>query len=172
MAAFPAADREIKQEKIRKCVFKMENDYSELWDDYSGQFNKKLVYDCGGDWKKLDADEQEIAALWKLVVDTNNGGFEQFFTNWGYECYWYAMRGIQRIGDRGLLELLHNTYMDVFDKFREDKRLTYYSDIFEYLTEEDEDILRETNIAFWEEHGVRLCGEAYEFYCNGLKKKP
>lgn len=141
-----------------------------IWDDYSVKFNKKLVYDCGGDWKKLDPDEQEIAALWKLYVDINNGGFEQFFTNWGFECYWYAMRGIQRIGDETLLELLHNTYLDVFDKFREDKRLTYYSDIFQYLTEEDENILRETNIAFWEEHGDRLCKEAYEFYHDNLKK--
>ena len=142
----------------------------DLWDDYSGEFNKKLVYECNGDWKKLDPDEQEIAALWKLVADTYNGGFEQFFTNWGYECYWYAMRGIQRMGDRELLELLHGTYLNVFDKFREDERLTYYSDIFDYLTEEDEDILRETNIAFWEEHGDRLCKEAYEFYHDNLKK--
>lgn len=147
-----------------------ERDYDELWDEYSGEFNKKLVFDCGSDWSKLDETEQEIAALWKLVVDTNNGGFEQFFTNWGFECYWYAMRGIQKIGDKTLLELLHGTYLRVFDKFREDKRLTYYSDIFEYLTEEDENILRETNTAFWEEHGERLCEEAYKFYCEDLKK--
>lgn len=148
----------------------MEKDYCELWDDYSGEFNKKLIYEFKNDWKKLDPDEQEIAALWKLVADTNNGGFEQFFTNWGYECYWYAMRGIQRIGDKTLLNLLHGTYTDVFDKFREDTRLTYYSDIFEYLTEEDENILMETNTAFWEEHGERLCKEAYEFYHDKLKK--
>lgn len=147
-----------------------EKDYDELWDNYSGEFNKKLVYDCGGDWKKLDETEQEIAALWKLVVDTNNGGFEQFFTNWGFECYWYAMRGIQKIGDETLLALLHNTYLDVFDKFSRDTRLTYYSDIFDYLTEEDENILRETNIAFWEEHGDRLCEEAYRFYHDEMKK--
>ncbi|MDE6731343.1 MAG: DMP19 family protein [Oscillospiraceae bacterium] len=147
-----------------------EKNYDELWDEYSGKFNKKLVFDCGSDWSKLDETEQEIAALWKLVVDTNNGGFEQFFTNWGYECYWYAMRGIQKIGDRTLLELLHGTYMNVFDKFREDTRLTYYSDIFDYLTEEDEDILRDTNIAFWEEHGERLCEEAYKYYSEKLGK--
>lgn len=149
-----------------------EKSAEDIWDEYSVEFNKKLVYDCGGDWKKLDETEQEIAALWKLVVDTYNGGFEQFFTNWGFECYWYAMRGIQRIGDETLLELLHGTYLDVFDKFSRDERLTYYSDIFDYLTEEDEDILRETNIAFWEEHGDRLCEEAYRFYHDEMKKQP
>lgn len=145
-------------------------DFDELWNEYAAAFNDKLETENGGEWARLDETEQEIAALWKLVADTNNGGFEQFFTNWGYECYWYAMRGIQRMGDRVLLELLHGTYMNVFDKFREDERLTYYSDIFDYLTEEDEDILRDTNIAFWEEHCGKLCREAYEFYHNDLKK--
>lgn len=55
-------------------------DYGELWDDYSIEFNSKLV-ECNGDWSKLDKDEQEIAALWKLFVDINNGGFIQFFCN-------------------------------------------------------------------------------------------
>lgn len=148
----------------------MEKDYDELWDRYSIEFCKKLEYDCGGEWSKLDPDEQEIAALWKLAVDIDNGGFEQFFCNWGFECYWYAMRGIQRIGDKKLLELLENTYMNVFDKFREDKRLKYYSDIPQYFTEEDENILRETNIAFWETEGEILCKTAYEFYHDNLKK--
>ncbi|MDE7398489.1 MAG: hypothetical protein K2N06_03080, partial [Oscillospiraceae bacterium] len=76
----------------------------------------------------------------------------------------------QRIGDNKLLELLHNTYTSVFDKFREDERLTYYSDIPQYLTEEDEKILRDTDIEFWENEGEILCKMAYEFYCDSLKK--
>ena len=148
----------------------MEKDYDELWDAYSIEFCKKLEYDCGGDWSKLDGDEQEIAALWKLTADMYNGGFVQFFCNWGYECYWYAMRGIQRIGDMKLLELLNNTYTNVFDKFREDERLKYYSDIPQYLTDEDDDILMETDTAFWESEGEILCKTAYEFYHGNLKK--
>lgn len=139
-------------------------DYVDIWDGYSIEFCKKLEYQCGGDWNKLDETEQEIAALWKLVVDTYNGGFEQFFCNWGYECYWYAMRGIQRIGDKNLLELLHNTYQSVFDKFREDERLRSFSDILQYLNSEDENILHETNNAFWDKEGEVLCKMAYEFY--------
>lgn len=144
-------------------------DFVDLWDKYSIEFCKKLEYDSGGDWSKLNPDEQEIAALWKLVVDTYNGGFEQFFCNWGYDCYWYAMRGIQRMGYRELLEQLHGTYQNVFDKFREDKRLTYYSDIPQYFTDEDENILNETNNSFWDEKGEILCRMAYEFYHDKLK---
>ena len=53
------------------------DDYGKLWDNYSIEFNSKLV-NSNGDWNKLDEDEQEIAALWKLFVDINNGGFIRF----------------------------------------------------------------------------------------------
>ena len=147
-----------------------ENNIEDLWDKYSGEFNKKLVYECGGDWNKLDRDEREIAALWKLCADTNNGGFEQFFTNWGYECYWYAMCGIKRMGCTELLERLHYTYTDVFDKFREDERLTYYSEILQYLTDEDEEMLMDLNTSFWETNGEELMKRAYKFYHDELEK--
>ena len=52
------------------------DDYGKLWDNYSIEFNSKLV-NSNGDWNKLDEDEQEIAALWKLFVDINNGGFDE-----------------------------------------------------------------------------------------------
>lgn len=145
-------------------------DHVTQWDDYSIEFNKKLVYQCCGDLRQLDSDEQEIAALWKLVVDMYNGGFEQFFCNWGYDCYWCAMRGIQRMGFTELLELLHITYTDVFDKFREDKRLKAYWDIPQYFNEDDIKTLDETDQAFYDGLGKTLCEKACAFYRDGLKK--
>ncbi len=146
------------------------SDYVKLWDNYSKDFTKKLIFQCKGDLRALDNDEQEIAALWRLVVDVYNGGFVQFFCNWGYDSYWCAMRGIQRMGLQELLQLFHNTYMDVFDKFREDKRLKEYWDIPEYFTDEDERILDETDQAFYDSLGELLCETAYKFYHDELKK--
>lgn len=144
-------------------------DYVDLWDDYSIKFNSKLV-DSDGDWSKLDTDEQEIAALWKLCVDVYNGGFIQFFCNWGYECFCYAMRGLKRIEDVSLYDLLNDTYNNVLDKFKDDSRLTVYWDIPEYLTEEDEEILDSTDTKFYEVEGELFARMAYEYYCNKLKK--
>lgn len=121
-----------------------ENDYEDIRDKYSGEFNKKLVYECGG--------------------------FEQFFTNWGHEAYWYAMRGIQRMGYTELLDRLHYTYTDVFDRFREDEWLTYYSEILEYLTDEDEERLMDLNTWFRETAGEELMKRAYKFYHDEIKK--
>lgn len=145
-------------------------DYVDLWDKYSIQFCKKLEYTMNGDWSQLDEDEQEIAALWKLLVDMYNGGFIQFFCNWGFTGYWYAMRGIQRIGDVTLLHLLHNTYQNVLEKFKDDSRLKAYWDIPQYLTPEDTALLQETDNLFYEKEGEIFAQKAYSFYCNTLKK--
>ena len=133
-------------------------DYGNLWDDYSIVFNSKLV-DSGGDWSRLDEDEQEIAALWKLYVDINNGGFIQFFCNWGFQCLCYAMRGLKRIEDTSLYDLLDDTYCNVLDKFKNDTRLTAYWDIPEYLTDEDMERLDAADTQFYEtecEHFTKM----------------
>ena len=146
-------------------------DYIDLWDKYSIQFCKTLEYTMSGDWSKLDEDEQEIAALWKLLVDMYNGGFIQFFCNWGFAGYWYAMRGLQRIEAVSLLNLLHNTYQSVLDKFKDDPRLKAYWDIPVYMTDEDEKILKETDDLFYQKEGEIFAEKAYNFYCNTLKKE-
>lgn len=150
----------------------MDENFSDEFDEYSIEFAKKLEYSCHGDWTKLDSDEQEIAALWKLIVDMYNGGFAQFFCNWGYDCYLFAMRGLKRISDNSLLEILHNTYMKVFDKFKNDERIAKYWDIPQFFTPEDEQILSETDSAFWETEGELMAKTALEFYRDTLNKQP
>ena len=144
-------------------------DYDNLWDDYSIEFNSKLV-DSGGDWSRLDEDEQEIAALCKLYVDINNGGFIQFFCNWGFQCLCYAMRGLKRIEDTSLYDLLDDTYCNVLDKFKNDTRLTAYWDIPEYLTDEDMERLDAADTQFYETECEHFTKMAYEYYRQTLKK--
>lgn len=144
-------------------------DYGNLWDDYSIVFNSKLV-DSGGDWSRLDEDEQEIAALWKLYVDINNGGFIQFFCNWGFQCLCYAMRELKRIEDTSLYDLLDDTYCNVLDKFKNDTRLTAYWDIPEYLTDEDMERLDAADTQFYETECEHFTKMAYEYYSQTLKK--
>ena len=144
-------------------------DYGNLWDDYSIEFNSKLI-DSGGDWSRLDEDEQEIAALWKLYVDINNGGFIQFFCNWGFQCLCYAMRELKRIEDTSLYDLLDDTYCNVLDKFKNDTRLTAYWDIPEYLTDEDMERLDAADTHFYETECEHFTKMAYEYYSQTLKK--
>ena len=140
------------------------------WDKYAMDFCKKLEDTMKGDWDKLDADEQEIAALWKLVVDMYNGGFVQFFCNWGFQCLCYAMRELKRIEDTSLYDLLDDTYCNVLDKFKNDTRLTAYWDIPEYLTDEDMERLDAADTQFYETECEHFTKMAYEYYSQTLKK--
>ena len=156
-------------------------DYDELWNQYAIVFNDKLENTNGGDWSRLDETEQEIAALWKLAADMYSEGFDTFFLNWGYDCYSYAMRGIRRIADansgldkagcNNIYKLFDTAYTKVFARFENDENIKSYSDIPEYFTEEDEQILEETYDTFDEKLGPLLCTRAYEYYCEHLKKK-
>lgn len=144
-------------------------DYEDLWFDYSIQFHSKLV-ERGEDWSQLDEVEQEIAALWKLCVDMSEGGLLEFFCNWGYDCFCYALRGLKRIGDDTLYTLLKDTYHAVLEHFKEDDRLTEYWDILKYLTEEEEAQLEATTTQFDETECEKLTRLAYEYYHQTLQK--
>lgn len=158
----------------------MELDYDELWNEYAIKFNDKLENDCGGDWSKLDATEQEIAALWKLAADMYSGGFDEFFLGWGFDCYTHAMRGIKRVANAaGLLKkgkvnevykLFDNAYKKVFARFENDSSIKSYEDIIQNLTEKDTEILEQTCDKFDETLGSLLCQRAYEYYCKKLGK--
>lgn len=155
----------------------MEKDYDELWYEYAIEFNNKLENANGGDWSKLDETEQEIAALWKLAVDVYSGGFDEFFLNWGYDCYTYAMRGIKRVaGENSEVEevykLFETAYTEVFARFENDDRISSYADIIRYFTEKDKEILERTFDEFDGELGPMFCEAAYEYYCEKLKKEP
>lgn len=155
-------------------------DYDELWNQYAIEFNDKLENTNSGDWDKLDEIEQEIAALWKLAADMYSGGFDEFFLNWGYDCYSYAMRGIKRIADansglkkigcNNIYKLFNKAFTSVFARFGSDERIKSYADIVQYLTEKDGEILEYTYDAFDKKFGPLLCTRAYEFYCEKLKK--
>ena len=152
-------------------------DYDEMWNEYAGEFNEKLESGNGGDWSKLDETEQEIAALWKLAADMYSGGFDEFFLNWGYDCYSYAMRGIKRIAEseksvKNVYKLFEKAYTKVFARFENDERIKSYDDIPQYLTEKDEKILEKTYDKFDEKLGPTLCENAYKYYRETLNKKP
>ena len=155
----------------------MEKDYDELWYAYAIGFNDKLENMNGGDWGKLDEIEQEIAALWKLVVDVYGGGFDDFFLNWGYDCYTYAMRGIRRVAEgnssvEDVYGLFETAYKEVFARLENDDRISSYADIIQYLTEEDKELLERTYDEFDQELGPMFCEAAFEYYFETLKKKP
>ncbi|MEF2248413.1 DMP19 family protein [Paenibacillus sp. IITD108] len=56
------------------------SDIHDIWFDYAAAFVQQKN---ASDWNTLATHEQEIAALWLLEADVYNGGFVQFFLQWG-----------------------------------------------------------------------------------------
>lgn len=145
-------------------------------EDYSGIFNKFAapyldkfnVVD--GDRSKLIEDEQEISALWGLCADMFMDGFLDFFVWYEYDGYVIPMRAIKRVGCKKLYKLLEKVYKKVFDKFQNDKRITSYGDIEQYLTERDGEILEDAFDKFDEVYGEELCKAAYKFYSEKIER--
>ncbi len=50
--------------------------------------------------------ERELAALWRLEADVNNGAYLQFLGNWGYESYLYASQALKKIGAHRMAEII------------------------------------------------------------------
>lgn len=55
---------------------------------------------------KINHVDQAIVALWRLEADGYNGGFLQFFCNWGDQTYDLALAALQAIGAERTRELV------------------------------------------------------------------
>lgn len=60
-----------------------------------------------GNLQSLALDwQRELASLWRLQADVNNGGYLQFVENWGRESYEYASRALKKIGAHQTAEII------------------------------------------------------------------
>ena len=66
--------------------------------------------------------QRELAALWRLETDVNNGAYLQFLTNWGRESYVYASQALKKIGARRMAEIIDQCQALVDEHFDLEKR--------------------------------------------------
>jgi hypothetical protein len=77
-------------------------DWYDVTDEYHGR-----TLDHDGRLSMLPEEwQRELAALWRLEADVNNGGYLQFLCNWGRENYVYASRALKRIGANRMAEII------------------------------------------------------------------
>jgi hypothetical protein len=76
------------------------------WYDVTGNYHTQTFsHDCR--LSSLPEEwQRELAAIWRLEADVNNGAYLQFFTNWGRESYVYATQALQKIGARQMAEII------------------------------------------------------------------
>lgn len=143
----------------------IEQDINDVWYEYALTFVGKKNETPQG-WAALTTNEQEIAALWLLEVDVFNGGFVQFFCNWGEEAYLYALRALHTIGATQVLDIIKSAY-GCIEHLEEDERLTGLWDIPKFLTSEEEHQLDALDQQFWNNED-QIAENAYAYYHGKL----
>ncbi|WP_063563093.1 DUF4375 domain-containing protein [Paenibacillus sp. O199] len=144
-----------------------EQDINDVWYEYALTFVGKKNESAQG-WAALTTNEQEIAALWLLEMDVFNGGFVQFFCNWGEEVYLYALQALHIIGATQVMDIIKSAY-GCIKHLGEDERLAELWDIPTFLTVEEEQHLDVLDQQFWNNED-QIAEKAYAYYHEKLNK--
>lgn len=65
--------------------------------------------------------QRELAAIWRLEADVNNGAYLQFLTNWGRESYVYASQALKKMGAYKMAEIIDRCQALVDEHFNIDE---------------------------------------------------
>ena len=119
------------------------------WFDFTSKFVHKLNNNHE-DWTALTEEEQELAALWRLEADMYNGGFLQFFCNWGPLCFEHAMRALKRMEAQECFGIIQKQY-NIIKRLENNKQIKELWDIPKLLTDEELDEIGDVlDIQYWD----------------------
>lgn len=101
------------------------------------------------DYQDMETDSM-VAALYWLELEMYNGGFLQFFCNWGYDAYLLAIKGLGAINATYTEQLLIQAY-SIIQRLENDSQLQELWDIPKHLTENEITKLNKIDEEYWED---------------------
>jgi hypothetical protein len=90
------------------------------WYDATGKYHDQTfshecrLFSLPEEWQR------ELAAIWRLEADVNNGAYLQFLSNWGRESYVYASQALKKMGARKMAEIIDRCQALVDEHFSSD----------------------------------------------------
>ncbi|NML37335.1 DMP19 family protein [Chitinophaga sp. G-6-1-13] len=125
----------------------------QAFEDYSFEVTRRLFDQHGGKLDQLPEKEQEVVRIWRLEADMYNGGFLQYFCNWGYENFEKTQAILTKLGAVKSLAII-TEYEKTIAVLKEEERIKELWDIprylDEYLNEEQQQRLNELDELYWE----------------------
>ncbi|MCL2310613.1 MAG: DMP19 family protein [Proteobacteria bacterium] len=100
------------------------------------------------DMDRLTRDEAEVVALWRLEADVWNGGFIQFFCNWGEAHCATALNALRRIGATSTLNVVEEQ-RNIVERLNGHPDLKEYWDVPKLLTEIEDKRISGLDEEFW-----------------------
>lgn len=120
-----------------------------LWEELCKQANDEAKAK-GFKLDELPPRSQEIVALWRLEADGYNGGFMQFFCNWGEANCRIALSALQAIGADATYAIVARQ-REILERPKDHPGLKSYDDIWNLLTKEEQhEIGGKLDPEFWE----------------------
>lgn len=125
----------------------MINVFTLLWD---GVFDGALQRLAAANHQltELSPTDRELVALFRLEADVNNGGFLQFFCNWGEETCGLAMQALEHIGARAMLAIVQHMHA-ILDRLEDDPRIVQLTDLYAAMTDAEHQEMGDLDRAFW-----------------------
>lgn len=119
-----------------------------VWDQQLDQALAALQQ-AGWQVDALPPRTQELVALWRLEADIHNGGFLQFFCNWGEANCRTAIAALETLGATQRLTLVRRmrAVLDRLDGSPEIRRLM---DLYTQLDEAEQAELETLDEAYWD----------------------
>lgn len=107
------------------------------------------VQQAGWDVDAVPQRDRELVALWRLEADVNNGGFLQFFGNWGERNHRTAVAALDAIGAHQTAEIVRVMYA-VIEPYGQTDEVVSLADLPGLLSESERERLEELDETFWE----------------------
>jgi len=124
------------------------NDIKEKFENHCLEIIDKLYGKLEGDLNKLSEEELEVFRICRLEADMYNGGFIQFFCNWGYENFTETQKVLAKIKAEKSLNLITECEK-IISRLEDDERIKELWDIPKYLTEVEDELLDELDKLYW-----------------------
>ena len=86
----------------------MEN-LEQYWEQSFSPIGRKFT-EIRPNYQDMGETDSMVAALYWLELEMYNGGFLQFFCNWGYDAYLLAIKGLGAINATYTEQLLIQAY--------------------------------------------------------------
>lgn len=146
----------------------MQDILSEEFEQYSLNIVDKLFDKFGGNFDNLTIEEREVVLRWRLEADMYNGGFIQFFCNWGYKNFLETTKVLEKLNAHKTLAIITECE-SIISKVKNDERIKELWDLpkilSEYLTDEENKRLDELDELYWKNpDDIQKIG--YEKYLN------
>jgi len=132
------------------------------FEKYSFDVCEQLFEKYEGDLEKMPAQDQDVVLIWRLEADMYNGGFVQFFCNWGFENYAKTLDVLEKLGATKTIEILVECE-NTISFLKDDDRLKELWDIPKYLSDEHSKKLNELDEQYWDnpDELQSLCYDRY-----------